>query len=68
MFLLNSVLGYILMLGPLVLLHELGHYLVGRWCGVHADAFSIGFGREIFGWTDRRGRAGRCRSCRWAVM
>jgi regulator of sigma E protease len=55
MFLLNSVLGYILMLGPLVLLHELGHYLVGRWCGVHADAFSIGFGREIFGWTDRRG-------------
>lgn len=55
MFLLNSVLGYVLMLGPLVLLHELGHYLVGRWCGVHADAFSIGFGRELFGWTDRRG-------------
>jgi regulator of sigma E protease len=51
----NGVLGYILMLGPLVLLHELGHYLVGRWCGVHADAFSIGFGSEIFGWTDKRG-------------
>jgi regulator of sigma E protease len=55
MVLLNSVLGYILMLGPLVLLHELGHYLVGRWCGVHAEAFSIGFGKEIFGWTDRKG-------------
>lgn len=51
----NGILGYILMLGPLVLLHELGHYLVGRWCGVHADAFSIGFGKEIFGWTDGRG-------------
>ena len=55
MVILNGVLGYILMLGPLVLLHELGHYLVGRWCGVHADVFSIGFGKEIFGWTDRRG-------------
>jgi regulator of sigma E protease len=55
MFVLNGVLGYILMLGPLVLLHELGHYLVGRWCGVHAEAFSIGFGRELFGWTDRKG-------------
>jgi regulator of sigma E protease len=50
-----TVLAFLLMLGPLVLLHELGHYLVGRWCGVRADAFSIGFGRELVGWTDRRG-------------
>lgn len=42
-------------LAPLVFFHELGHYLVGRWCGVRADAFSIGFGREITGWTDKRG-------------
>ena len=43
------------MLGPLVLIHELGHYLVGRLFGVKADAFSIGFGKELAGWTDRRG-------------
>ncbi len=50
-----TVFAFLLMLGPLIVLHELGHYLVGRWCGVRADAFSIGFGRELFGWTDRRG-------------
>lgn len=50
-----TILAFVLVLGPLVSLHELGHYWVGRWCGVKADAFSIGFGREIFGWTDARG-------------
>ena len=49
------VLGFLLVLGPLVTLHELGHYLVGRWCGVKADAFSVGFGKELLGYTDRRG-------------
>ena len=43
------------MLGPLVFIHEMGHYLVGRWFGVKADTFSIGFGKEIAGWTDKRG-------------
>jgi len=47
--------AFLLVLGPLVVLHELGHYLVGRWFGVRADAFSIGFGKELCGWTDRRG-------------
>jgi regulator of sigma E protease len=47
--------GFLLVLGPLVFVHEYGHYIVGRWCGVKADAFSIGFGRRIVGWTDRRG-------------
>ena len=50
-----TVLSFLLVIGPLVFVHELGHYLVGRWCGVKADVFSIGFGREMFGWTDRRG-------------
>jgi regulator of sigma E protease len=50
-----TVLAFGLLLGPLVMLHELGHYLVGRWCGVRVVAFSIGFGREIAGWTDRHG-------------
>lgn len=47
--------GFLLMLGPLVTLHELGHYLVGRWCGVDSKVFSVGFGKELVGWTDRRG-------------
>ena len=49
---LMMVLAFLLVLGPLVLVHELGHYLVGRWFGIKADAFSIGFGKELFGWTD----------------
>lgn len=49
------ILGFPLLLGPLVTLHELGHYLVGRWFGVHAEAFSVGFGKELAGFTDRRG-------------
>ena len=47
--------AFLAVLGPLVFVHEYGHYIVGRWCGVKADAFSIGFGRKIFGWTDKRG-------------
>lgn len=47
--------GFLLVLGPLVTVHELGHYLVGRWLGVKAEAFSVGFGKEIAGWTDRHG-------------
>jgi regulator of sigma E protease len=50
-----TVLAFLLVIGPLIFIHELGHYFVGRWFGVKADAFSIGFGREIFGWTDKRG-------------
>jgi regulator of sigma E protease len=50
-----TVLSFLLVIGPLVFLHELGHYLAGRAFGVKSDAFSIGFGPELFGWTDRRG-------------
>jgi len=46
---------FLLVIGPLIFIHELGHYFVGRWFGVKADAFSIGFGRELVGWTDKRG-------------
>ncbi|PEQ10861.1 RIP metalloprotease RseP [Novosphingobium sp. PC22D] len=49
------MLAFALVLGPLIVIHELGHYLVGRWFGVKADAFSVGFGKELFGRTDRRG-------------
>ncbi|MCA0909165.1 RIP metalloprotease RseP [Qipengyuania gaetbuli] len=49
------IIGFPLLLGPLVTLHELGHYLVGRWFGVKAEAFSVGFGKEIAGFTDKHG-------------
>jgi regulator of sigma E protease len=55
----GSVLGYVVpflaVLTVVVFVHELGHFLVGRWCGVGVSAFSIGFGPELFGWTDRHG-------------
>jgi regulator of sigma E protease len=50
-----TILFFLLAIGPLVFVHEMGHYLVGRWCGVKADVFSIGFGQEITGWTDKQG-------------
>jgi len=48
-------IAFLCAIGPLVLFHELGHYWVARLFGVGAEQFSIGFGREIAGWTDRRG-------------
>ncbi len=49
------LIAFICALGPLVFIHELGHFLVARLFGVGAEVFSIGFGREIAGWTDKRG-------------
>lgn len=49
------VVAFICAIGPLVFIHETGHYLVARLFGVGAETFSIGFGREVVGWTDRRG-------------
>lgn len=53
--LLMTILSFLACIGPLIFIHELGHYFVGRWFGVKAETFSIGFGREIFGWSDKRG-------------
>lgn len=49
------ILAFLLVIGPLVFVHELGHYAAGRLFGIKADTFSIGFGREIAGFTDKRG-------------
>src|SRR5947208_5794216 len=46
---------FVLVLILLVFVHEYGHYWVGRRFGIHAEVFSIGFGPELFGWTDRNG-------------
>lgn len=49
------VIPFVVVLSVVVFFHELGHYLVGRWCGVKIDAFSLGFGPELFAWVDKRG-------------
>lgn len=55
----TGTLGYIIpflfVLTLVVFFHELGHFLVARWCGVRVKAFSIGFGPELFGFDDRHG-------------
>ena len=49
------IIAFLAALGPLIIGHELGHYWVARWFGVGAETFSIGFGKEVAGFTDRRG-------------
>ena len=49
------VIPFIVILSLIVAVHELGHYFVGRWCGVKIDAFSLGFGPELFARVDSRG-------------
>jgi regulator of sigma E protease len=50
-----TLIAFVCALGPLVFFHELGHYLVARLFGIPAETFSIGFGKELIGWTDRQG-------------
>lgn len=52
---LSVLVPFLVVLTVLVFVHELGHFLVARYFGVRVDVFSVGFGREIFGWTDRAG-------------
>lgn len=54
-FLLGYLVPFLFVLTVVVFIHELGHFLVGRWCGVDVKVFSIGFGRELFGFNDRHG-------------
>ncbi len=49
------VVPFIVLLGILVFVHELGHFLVARFCGVKVEEFSIGFGKELWGRTDKKG-------------
>lgn len=53
--LIGTIVPFLCVLTVVVFVHEMGHYLVGRWCGIGATAFSIGFGPELVGFTDRRG-------------
>ncbi len=49
------VVPALIVLTAVVFVHEMGHFLVARWCGIRVAAFSIGFGRELAGFTDRSG-------------
>jgi regulator of sigma E protease len=53
--LIGTLLPFLFVLTMVVFVHEMGHYLVGRWCGIGVEAFSIGFGPELVGFNDRRG-------------
>lgn len=49
------VIPFLIVLSVLVFVHEWGHYIVARLCGVRVEKFSIGFGKELFGYTDKAG-------------
>ncbi|MBP1875655.1 Metalloprotease MmpA [Ensifer adhaerens] len=54
-FVTGYIVPFLLVLTLLVFVHEMGHYLVGRWSGIRILAFSVGFGPELLGWTDKHG-------------
>lgn len=51
----GTIIPFLFVLTIVVFFHELGHFAVARWCNVKVDAFAVGFGRELFGRTDRKG-------------
>jgi regulator of sigma E protease len=53
--LLWTVAFFIIALAIIVFVHEYGHYIVGRWSGIHAEVFSLGFGPVLYSGTDKRG-------------
>jgi regulator of sigma E protease len=54
-FVLGTIIPFLFVLTVVVFVHEMGHYLVGRLCGIGVTAFSIGFGPELVGFNDRHG-------------
>ncbi len=50
-----TLLAFVAALSIIVAIHEYGHYIVGRWSGIHAEVFSIGFGPVLFSRVDRHG-------------
>lgn len=53
--LVGTIVPFLFVLTIVVFVHEMGHYLVGRWCGIGVKAFSVGFGPELLGFNDRHG-------------
>ncbi len=50
-----TLIAFVLALSIIVAIHEYGHYIVGRWSGIHAEVFSLGFGPTVFSRVDKRG-------------
>lgn len=50
-----NIIPFLFVLTVIVFFHELGHFVVARWCGVKVKVFSVGFGPELLGFTDRKG-------------
>jgi len=50
-----AIVSFLFVLTIIVFVHELGHFLVARWCGVAVKVFSVGFGPELVGYYDRHG-------------
>lgn len=57
---LNNLLAFIVAISVLVAIHEFGHYLVGRWCGMKVLRFSIGFGKPLWTWIAGADRTEYC--------
>jgi len=53
--LLHTLWSFFIVLSVIVFIHEFGHYLIAKCCGVKIVAFSIGFGKELIGWNDKSG-------------
>ncbi|MFO1034774.1 MAG: RIP metalloprotease RseP [Hyphomicrobiales bacterium] len=49
------LLPFLLAITVIVFVHEFGHFIVARWCGVKVETFSLGFGKEVAGFNDRHG-------------
>jgi regulator of sigma E protease len=52
---LTTIAGFLAVITVIVFIHEMGHFLVARWCGVTVHTFSIGFGKELYHWFDKQG-------------
>lgn len=50
-----TIIAFVVALSVIVAIHEYGHYIVGRWCGIYAEVFSLGFGPVLYKRTDKRG-------------
>ncbi|MCI5049016.1 MAG: RIP metalloprotease RseP [Rickettsiales bacterium] len=51
----HYILSFVFILSIIVFIHEFGHYIIAKWCGVKVVTFSIGFGPEVYGWNDKSG-------------
>ena len=51
----HNFFSFVAIISVIVFIHEFGHFIVARWCGVKVEEFSLGFGRELFGRVDKKG-------------